>query len=161
VTARPHIRPGRPGDGPAAQAVFRAAVHRGAAGFYTLEERNAWAPPGPTPETWEARLLAGHCRVAEDAQGTLIGFMTLGNDGYLDFAYVAPEWMGKGISDALYDTIEAIARNHAMPLLSTEASHLAQRFFSRRAWHTTARQSVIRHSVAITNFRMQKPLSPA
>lgn len=160
MSPAPHIRSGRPGDGLAARAVFQAAVHRGAAAFYSPEERAAWAPPGPAPDDWEARLLAGHCRVAEDAQGTLVGFMTLGNDGYLDFAYVAPDWMGKGIAGALYDVIEGVARDRAMPVLSTEASHLAKRFFSRFGWITIARQSVIRQSVAITNFRMEKRLPP-
>ncbi|MHC0054068.1 GNAT family N-acetyltransferase [Actibacterium sp. D379-3] len=152
------IRPGRPGDGPAAHALFHAAVHQGAAAFYDDAERRAWAPAGGPPDGWEARLLAGHCRVAQDAAGRMAGFMTLGADGYLDYAYVAPGWMGKGVSDALYDQLEQIARAAGLPVLSTEASHLARRFLSRKGWHTTARQSVIRDSVAITNFRMEKSL---
>jgi len=152
------IRPGRPGDGPAAAEVFHAAVHQGAAAFYSAEERAAWSPAPPV-DGWEARLLAGNCLVAEEASGQLIGFMTLGEDGFLDFAYVAPGWMGKGVADALYAQIEAMAHARGLPVLDTEASYLARQFFTRRGWQTTARQSVIRNGVALTNFRMEKPLT--
>ncbi|MBC55844.1 MAG: GNAT family N-acetyltransferase [Confluentimicrobium sp.] len=152
------IRPGRPGDGPAAHHVLHAAVHQGAAAFYSAAERAAWAPDGPPAPDWEARLLSGHTLVAEDRAGAMIGFMTLGHDGFLDFAYVAPGWMGKGVGDALYAALEPIARAAGMRVLSTEASHLARRFFHRHGWATVARQSVIRDGVAITNFRMECPL---
>lgn len=85
--------------------------------------------------------------------------MTLGDDGYLDFAYVSPPMMGSGLAGAIYDAIEAQARKAGMNVLSTEASHLARRFLTRRGWITDARQSVIRHGVAITNFRMSKALT--
>lgn len=152
------IRPGRPGDGAAAFAVLHAAVHQGATAFYSASERQAWAPEQTPPPGWEAELLRGHARVAQDRRGALIGFMTLGTDGFLDFAYVTPGWMGKGVANALYDAIEAAAHDAGLPVLSTEASHLAQRFLSRRGWRTVARQSVIRHGVALTNFRMERAL---
>lgn len=153
------VRAGRRGDGPAAFAIFHDAVHRGAVAFYSPEERAAWAPDTPGPG-WEDRLLSGHCRVAEDADGQVIGFMTLGDDGYLDFAYVAADWMGRGVADAIYAEIEEIAAENRVAVLSTEASHLACRFFTRKGWETVARQSVIRSSTALTNFRMQKVLHP-
>lgn len=160
MTAPPGItlRPGRPGDGPSAAAVFHAAVHEGASAFYTPEERAAWSP-APPDDGWEARLLAGTCLVAEAAGGQMAGFMTLGDDGHLDFAYVAPAWMGKGVADALYAQLEAQARARGLRVLDTAASHLARRFFARHGWQTVARQSVIRGGVAITNFRMEKPLT--
>ncbi|SMX33968.1 GNAT family N-acetyltransferase [Actibacterium lipolyticum] len=153
----PTIRKGKPGDGPAAYALFYQAVHKGAAAFYEPKERAAWAPPCPAPD-WEARLLSGHCIIGEDDSADMIGFMTLGKDGYLDFAYVAPAWMGKGVATAIYDEIERIARRENMAILSTEASYLAQRFLTRNGWQTDARQNVIRSSTTITNFRMSKAL---
>lgn len=150
------IRPGRPGDGPGAAKVFHAAVHEGARRHYTKDERAAWSPAPPEGAAWEARLLSGTCLVATDWRGRVQGFMTLGRDGYLDYAYVAPRWMGRGVADTLYARIEVQARVDGLPQLSTEASHLARAFFTRHGWYTDARQAVIRHGVAIANFRMSK-----
>ncbi|MBN2905551.1 MAG: GNAT family N-acetyltransferase [Rhodobacteraceae bacterium] len=160
IAPRPRLRAARPGDGPGAYAVFHAAVHQGAASAYTADERAAWAPhaTAPTPARWEQRLLAAHTVVAT-LRGRIIGFMTLGGDGHIDLAYVAPDWMGRGVADALYDAILRLARDAGMPVLSTEASLLARSFFARHNWRVIARQSVIRHGVALTNFRMEYDVS--
>ncbi len=161
MSGRPIIRRGRPGDGPAARAVFHAAVHDGAAAHYSAAERAAWAPGPDMPADWETRLLAGTCLIAQDRLGRVTGFMTLADDGFLDYAYVLPRVMGKGVAGALYDALEQRARRAGIPTLSTEASHLAQRFLARRGWRVIARQSVIRNGVALTNFRMEKRLDQA
>ncbi|WP_161635672.1 GNAT family N-acetyltransferase [Actibacterium mucosum] len=132
----------------------------GAAAFYSDEQRRAWAGPHTVaPDHWEARLLAGTCRVAVDDTGQMVGFFTMGDDGYLDFAYVSPAWMGSGLARTLLSEVEDAARQKGQFLLSTEASFLAQRFLLRHGWKTVASQHVIRDSVAIPNFRMQKQLT--
>lgn len=154
------LRDGRPGDGPAAFALFQSAVLEGAASHYSLPERTAWARGEPTA-AWERRLLAGRCIVAETSAGMppeMAGFFTLGDDGYLDFAYVAPRFIGQGLGRCLYAAIEAHAIACGMPVLSSEASHLARPLLERCGWTVEARQSVIRHGVPITNFRMHKQL---
>lgn len=154
----PRLRSARPDDAAACYAVLYASVHGGTDRFYSPAERMAWAPDPTPPEGWQDQLLAGYCCVATDHEDRIIGFMTMAEDGFLDFAYVTPDWMGRGAAAALYDRIEDWARTQSLSLLTTEASHLSQRFLTRRGWITTARQSVIRHSVALTNFRMEKPL---
>lgn len=155
-----HTRAGRPGDGPGAFAVFRDAVLNGANSVYTPEQCAAWAGPHlSAPPTWEPRLLAGTCRVATEKSGVLIGFFTMGDDGYLDFAYVAPNWMGSGVAQALLTQVEAAAADKGRNILATEASHLARRFLLRNGWRVVAAQHVIRDGVAIPNFRMEKPLT--
>ncbi len=153
------LRPARPGDGPGCYAVFHDAVHQGAQAFYSAEERAAWAPSQQAGPEWEQRLLSQNTVVATQNR-QIIGFMTLGQDGYLDFAYVAPEYMGCGVSDALYAEILNISETIKAEILSTEASHLARRFFTKKGWKTFARQSVIRNGVAITNFRMELQTCP-
>ena len=149
----PHLRAAQPGDGAPAWAVVRRAVHEGAAGAYTPEQRRAWAPGPEAPPGWEAGLLAGHTVLAERRR-RMTGFMTLAGDGHLDYAYVLPEAMGTGLSDRLLDAIEAQAHALGLVVLTTEASHLARRFLVRRGWRVAARQDVIRNGVALTNFRM-------
>ncbi|MEX5726846.1 putative acetyltransferase [Rhodovulum iodosum] len=152
------LRAARPGDGPACHAVFHAAVHQGAAAFYSAEERAAWAPTADAPPDWEAQLLSGLTLIAE-RRGRIAGFMTMGADGHIDFAYVAPRFMGRGVSDALCGALESRARAAGLSLLTTEASHLARSFFLRRGWRETARQTVIRRGVALMNFRMEFQLT--
>jgi len=148
------VRPYRATDAPACFAIFTAAVHRGAQAFYSAEERAAWAPLKDMPQDWPDRLAQPVTLIAA-VGGAPAGFMSLGRDGHIDLAYVTPEVMGRGVAAALYDALLGEARALGMTLLETEASHLARRFFEKHGWQVTARQSVIRRGVAITNFRME------
>ncbi|MGC9370723.1 MAG: GNAT family N-acetyltransferase [Paracoccaceae bacterium] len=153
------LRPARPGDGPALAAIVYDAVHRGARNHYNEEERRAWMPARDAlSDGWEARLLAAQTTVAVIG-GRPVGFTSLGEDGFLDLLYVAPDWMGRGVADRLHAALLETARAAGMKVISTEASLLARSFLSRHGWRTTARQSVIRHGVALTNFRMELPLT--
>ena len=96
--------------------------------------------------------------VAERA-GALLGCMTMDmGPGYLDFAYVAPEVMGRGVATALYAVIEGRARVAGHGRLETQASLLAERFFARNGWRIVARQEVERDGVRIPNAVMEKRL---
>ncbi|TCP42970.1 GNAT family N-acetyltransferase [Rhodovulum marinum] len=148
------LRRARPGDGAAAHAVFFAAVHGGTAAAYGPEERAAWAPSATPAPGWEERLLACTTILAEE-RGRVIGFMALAGDGHVDLAYVAPDRMGRGVGAALHGAIVEAARAAGLDLLTTEASLIARPFFARHGWRQTARQSVIRNGVALTNFRME------
>ena len=152
------LRPARPGDGPAAWAVLRRAVHEGAAGAYGPAALSVWAPPDP-PAGWEGGLLAARTVIGA-RRGRMRGFMTLGGDGHLDYVYVLPEEMGGDLAPRLLAAIEAAARARALPVLTTEASHLARRFLEKHGWRMLSRQDVIRAGVAVTNFRMERSLGP-
>ncbi|MFA5581762.1 MAG: GNAT family N-acetyltransferase [Paracoccaceae bacterium] len=154
------IRPYAPADAYGCHATFQAAVHIGAARHYDAAARMAWAPPGPMPADWPDQLGDQMTWVAE-AGGRIAGFLTLGRDGHLDLFYVAPRWMGRGVAGRLHDQALCAARTMGIAMLSTEASHLARAFLLRNGWHSDARQSVIRHSTAITNFRMSRRIDPA
>ncbi|WP_175566907.1 GNAT family N-acetyltransferase [Rhodovulum sp. ES.010] len=130
-------------------------MHQGTSGAYGPEERAAWAPsPDPVPG-WEQRLLAATTILAE-ARGRLFGFMTLAPDGHLEFAYVAPSHMGRGVGSALHAAVLDAGRDAGLDMLTTEASLVARPFLARRGWCETGRQSVIRNGVALTNFRMER-----
>lgn len=153
----PRIRPFRPKDAQACFDIFTAAVHRGTAAFYSPEERAAWAPRDTMPESWPEKLSSQITLIAT-AHRRPVGFMTLGRDGHIDLAYVAPDHMGRGVGDALYRAVVAEARTLGLTHLDTAASHLARRFFEKHGWQVDARQSVIRQGVALTNYRMSHRL---
>jgi hypothetical protein len=73
--------------------VFYRAVREGAGPEYSAEQRAAWAPAPPEIEAWDKRLTPQKVFVAELA-GTVIGFMTLRQDGYIDLAFVDPDHIG-------------------------------------------------------------------
>ena len=142
-------------DAEPAASVFYDAVRFGAGGDYDEAQRKAWAPAPPEGSGWRDRLMAQHGFVAEQ-DGTLIGVMTLRDDGYLDLAYVAPGHMGKGIAKQLYDRIVAKAREIGVMRLTSDASFPARQFFERQGWAVVKEQIVTRGGVCLTNFVMEK-----
>ncbi|PTX56610.1 GNAT family acetyltransferase [Litoreibacter ponti] len=151
------LRPYRRGDGPATHRVFYDAVHRGAAAHYSPYEREAWAPVDTPPDGWDDKLLAQNCQVAE-MERRIVGFMSLTETGHIDMAFVAPQVMGAGVADQLYGRLEADARASGLAELTTDASHLARRFFARHGWEVVAAQTIKANGRDIENFRMHKTL---
>ncbi|MEM6709206.1 MAG: GNAT family N-acetyltransferase [Pseudomonadota bacterium] len=147
----------QPSDVGAIAELFHQSVHEGARRNYSATERAAWSPQRLPAEIWAERLALEFCWVA-DTPEQLIGFMTLEEDGYLNYAYVAPGVQGTGVAQALYERLEAHARKHAIQRLFCEASFLAQRLFLRQGWTTLEEQRVPRRGVVLTNFRMEKHL---
>lgn len=88
-----------------------------------------------------------------------IGFMTLDDAGYIDLAFVAPEFLGQGVGKRLYFAIEQEASDRSIGVLTTEASEKAMPFFRKLGWQLEAPQTVIKHGVEIRNYRMFKDLT--
>jgi len=151
------IRPFRDDDAGAAAQIFFDSVRLGTQDYYDEAQRLAWAPRVPETAIWLGRLKPQTVFVAE-RQGRVVGFMTLAAEGYIDLAFVAPEAIGQGIGKALYDAILSEALRIGVPRLHTEASHLARPFFERQGWSVVKPQTVVRGSVSIPNFVMEKYL---
>jgi putative acetyltransferase len=153
------IRPCRVTDAPGLAALYHRAVREGAAAHYTEAQRAAWSPAPPNGEEWRRRLVEADTILAERAD-RLLGFMTLDlGTGWLDFAYVAPEAMGQGVAETLYAVLEGRARAAGLSRIETEASLLAERFFTRRGWLVEKRQEVERNGVRLPNAVMAKSLT--
>ncbi|EBA03072.1 GCN5-related N-acetyltransferase [Rhodobacterales bacterium HTCC2150] len=147
------------GDDVALHHIYYRAVHEGTKQHYNENERRAWAPRDTPNPDWEPRLSDQITLVAIDDAGTRLGFMTLGYDGHLDFAYVLPDVMGKGVATMLHDGIVYVARALNMHKLDTEASHLARRFFLRQGWLEVRENRTDRYGVTLTNFWMHLKLT--
>lgn len=147
------IRRFQNGDMTQTHNIYYRAVREGAVRFYTQKQRQAWAPSAK-PEPDAAERLAAMMTYVAEAEGELIGFMSLETDGHLDMAYVLPEWMGKGVATALHAALLHEAQGLALPQLRTEASHLARRFFERQGWQIVKAEIVERHGQRLERFRM-------
>ena len=101
------IRPCVPADAPALRRIFYDAVHTACAADYTPAQLDAWAPKDYDPAAWAETLF---CRtvLAAERDGALLGFGSLGPDGYLDLLYVRPERQGQGLGAALCDAPEGL-----------------------------------------------------
>lgn len=135
--------------------LFYRAVQIGAANFYDQAQRDAWCETlsEPTPER-NARLADATTWLAED-NGHLIGFMSLEADGHLDMAFVDPDYMGQGVAAALHEHLIQSAQDAGLTQLNTEASLLAERFFTRQGWQVTAPDIVEKDGVSIPRTLMQ------
>ncbi len=151
------VRSYRPEDAGPASHLFHRAVREGARLKYSEEQVRAWSPEDSVSPGWSDRLSTAETVVAEDTEG-LMGFMSMTPDGYLDLAFVAPEHMGQGISDTIYAVLEGRARAQGVPVLSTQASLLAEPFFARHGWRVTRRQEVEMRGVVLKNAWMEKRL---
>ncbi len=153
----PTVRAYQPDEVSAVAQIYFDSVQIGTANYYDAEQRMAWAGEAPDPEAWDKRLQSKFTLVAE-RHARLIGFMTLETTGHIAFAFVAPDVIGQGVAKALFKAIEREARALDLPLLTTDASHMARAFFERQDWTIVRQQSVSRNGVTLTNFRMTKSL---
>lgn len=152
------IRPFVPSDADTLGQVFYTSVHHGAVRFYDEEQRSAWCPAPPSGDAWLARLRPLECVVAE-VRDTIVGFMCFEPEtGYIDFTYMLPAAMGKGIADALYAVCEGRLRTRGMDRLTVQASELAKSFFLRHGWNIVTRQEIERDGIVLHNYRMEKLL---
>lgn len=151
------VRSYQPGDAEALGQVFYQSVRAGARHRYSEAQVQAWCPEAPCGEAWTARLEAVDTIVAMEGDERT-GFMTLDDTGYVDLAFVLPEAMGRGVSDALYAVLEGRARAAGTRSLSSQASLLAEPFFARHGWQVTKRQTVELRGVVLDNAWMEKRL---
>lgn len=149
-----HIRSYSPLDLEATAELYFDSVRRGTTAHYTSEQREAWAPAIPELAGWRDRMSGLKTWIAE-ADGRIIGFMSLAPNGHLDLAFVHPDWIGKGVAAQLYRHLDAYARQSGLSVLTAEASLLARPFFERRGWQVLAEQMAERNGVALPKFSMK------
>ncbi|MGL4322879.1 MAG: GNAT family N-acetyltransferase [Beijerinckiaceae bacterium] len=126
------IRPASPADVPALSAMVAASYRFGFADILdaaTLDQRGADFFAGRFAAQWPSVQIA--C-VHEDACGrpACIG-MTQVREGQLDMMFVAPDFAGHGLAQALLADAEA---RGAVSLECFRDNHRARRFYERAGW---------------------------
>ena len=152
------IRPFRRDDAAAVADLFHASVRQGGLRHYTPEQVAAWSPARPDPARFAAREGQRVFLVAEDRDGSLLGYGDLEADGHIDHLFCRPDRIGTGIGHALYLAIEAAARAAYLSRLYVEASEAARTLFARHGFSIDARNDIVLNGVAIHNFRMSRTL---
>lgn len=108
---------------------------------YSEQQRAAWAPDRRSGEEWVARLQGQDIIVAEE-DGAAVGFVSLAEGGYVDFAYIRPEAQHTGLFRQLVSRIIERALAKGEPLLWTRASLMAEPAFAKLGFTVRKRERV-------------------
>lgn len=85
-------------------------------------------------ERWRKDLVPkAEIMVAEQADGALVGFVTVDREGYLDQLVVAPEHWGSGVASILVDEAKNISPK-GVTLLVNRDNARAIRFYERNGF---------------------------
>lgn len=125
---------------------------------YTEAQRAAWTPDPPSGPQWAARLRDQDIIVAEQ-DGKAVGFVTLAEGGYVDFAFIRPEAQHSGLFRALITHVESRAVEKGEPLLWTHASLMAEPAFARLGFTVRKRERVRIGDQDLDRCEMVKPLA--
>ena len=108
---------------------------------YTEAQRVAWVPARRSGPDWKARLQGQEIIVAEQG-GRAIGFVSLADGGYVDFAYIRPEAQHSGLFRQLLSRIVERAIAKGEPMLRTHASLMAEPAFATLGFEVRRREQV-------------------
>ena len=147
-------------DIPEIKALFRETVLNVNIKHYTADEVADWAACGEKPGHWETLVNNLHFTIATNAQGSIVGFAAMRDDGYLHSLFVHKEWQGKGIARLLLEEAEAHARKAGIVELTSEVSITARPFFERHGYVVLKSQRRKAMKLCLTNFLMMKRLCP-
>lgn len=148
------VRCYRPGDLPALLRLFYDTVHTVCAADYTPAQLDAWAPKTPDAAGWEASLR-GRTALAAEENGAILGFGSIGPDGYLDLLYVHKDCQRRGVAAVLCDFLETL---YPVERVTVHASETARPFFEKRGYRLLRPQRVERRGQTLTNYVMEKEL---
>lgn len=133
------------------------AVRNGAS-RYSEPQRAAWVPARRSGEDWVARLQGQDIILAEE-DGQAIGFVSLADGGYVDFAYIRPGAQHSGLFRQLVSRIIERAAAKREPLLWTHASLMAEPAFAKLGFRVRKRERVRIGGQELDRCEMEKPLT--
>lgn len=135
-----HFRWASAADADVLADIMFDAVRRGES-RYSEQQRAAWVPARRSGEDWIARLQSQDIIVAEQ-DGEAVGFASLAEGGYVDFAYIRPEAQHTGLFRQLLSRIVERAVEKREPLLWTHASLMAEPAFAKLGFTIRKRERV-------------------
>ncbi len=125
---------------------------------YTEEQRAAWVPAPRSGPEWRERLQRQDIVIAEQDGGAL-GFVSLADGGYVDFAYIRPEAQHTGLFRQLLTRIINRAIEKGEPLLWTHASLMAEPAFEKLGFSVRKRERVHIGDQSFDRCEMEKSLA--
>lgn len=135
-----HFRWATAADHDALADIMFDAVRNGES-RYTERQRAAWVPRRRSGSEWTARLQEQEIVIAEQG-GKAVGFVSLAEGGYVDFAYIRPPAQHTGLFRQLLTHIIERAIEKGEPLLWTHASLMAEPAFEKLGFTIRKRERI-------------------
>ena len=154
----PALRPMLPADVPVLAAIFVASIEELTVDDYTEAQQIAWASAADDEDKFGVRL-ANELTLVATLQGSPVGFASLKGADQIDMLYVHPGAAGQGVAAMLCDALEKLAGARGATVLTVEASDTAERFFAKRGFVATQRNSVTIGDEWLANTTMKKTLA--
>lgn len=151
------FRWGEPRDYATLADIMFDAVRNGPS-EYSEQQRAAWVPIRRDGQTWNDRLSAQKIIVGE-RDGRALGFMSLANGGYVDFAYIRPSARGSGLFRQMFERIEEQAKLEGANRLWVHASLAARPAFAAVGFEIRKQEEIALGSEILARFEMEKKLS--
>jgi len=126
--------------------------------LYSKAQQEAWVPVPRRGDAWVQRLSDQTVFLAE-GKGRVVGFVSLMNDGYIDFAYVKPAHQGCGIFRRLYDRLESHAASKNIQRLRVHVSLNAETAFRAVGFTVQGKEKVKIEAQWLERFEMEKQLT--
>lgn len=152
-----HFRWASDADSDVLADIMFDAVRNGES-LYSERQRAAWVPAPRSGEDWIARLQGQDIILAEQ-DGEAVGFASLAEGGYIDFAYIRPGAQHTGLFRQLLSRLfeRAVARRE--PLLWTHASLMAEPAFAKLGFTVRRRERVRIGDQEFDRCEMERPLA--
>jgi putative acetyltransferase len=150
------LRIGGPADFDALGVLMFEAVRSGDSP-YSEAQRAAWVAEPRRGADWHARLAGQHIVIAQAADGP-VGFMTLADRGYVDFAYILPRMRGAGLFRRLFGEIADEAQRRGETRLWAHTSLMAEPAFAAMGFTVTRRETVAIGDQALARCEMERSL---
>jgi putative acetyltransferase len=125
---------------------------------YSERQRAAWVPARRSGGDWVERLRGQEIIVAEQ-DGEAVGFASLAEGGYVDFAYIRPGARHTGLFRQLLSRLAERAVATGEPLLWTHASLMAEPAFAKLGFTIRKRERVRIGDQELDRCEMEKPLA--
>jgi putative acetyltransferase len=154
------LRQATPADIPQMGQLFYDTITQVNSRDYTPAQVEAWRGGWQNTPGWQAKLAAQYFLVAQAPEGGLAGFGSLcPGTGLLDFLFVSARHQGQGVARQLLQALLGQAARLGLSEVHTEASLTARPFFVHFGFGQAREQQPIIRGVALTNFRMIRPLA--
>ncbi len=135
------------------EVVFDAV--RNGASPYSESQRKAWVAAPRDDAAWHEKLGSQHIIVAVEGE-SIAGFMSLADQGYVDFAFIRPSFQNSGLFRKLYSRIEKLALDEKQRKLWVHASLTAQPGFSAMGFQIVKSEEVQLGDQMLKRFEMEK-----
>lgn len=130
---------------------------------YDANQIQAWIKPWYEPDTvtrdkrtFADKIVEQHF-IAAVIDGSIAGFASVEDNGYLDFMYVHKDFQRHGVAKALLTELENYALQKNIPELNAIVSKTALGFFEKHGWEKIREDVVeVRGAVFVDNIMIKK-----